>query len=85
MSLLISLFLQGPPGVGKTSTAETLALATRKPLFSVGVADVGTEAKHAEANLSKIFDLASSWQAILLMWVPRVMPQWPQLASSYFN
>jgi len=57
----------GPPGVGKTSTAETIAIATRKPLFSVSVADVGTKAKHVESNLSRIFSLATKWQAILLI------------------
>ncbi|KFA54443.1 hypothetical protein S40293_10081, partial [Stachybotrys chartarum IBT 40293] len=61
------VLLYGPPGVGKTSTAETIAEATRKPLFSVSVADVGTKAKHVEANLAKIFSLATSWQAILLI------------------
>ncbi|KAI2620662.1 P-loop containing nucleoside triphosphate hydrolase protein [Hypomontagnella submonticulosa] len=61
------ILLYGPPGVGKTSTAETIAVATRKPLFSIGVADVGTKARHVESNLSKIFALATSWQAILLI------------------
>lgn len=31
------------------------------------MADVGTKAKNAESNLAKIFALATSWQAILLM------------------
>lgn len=57
----------GPPGVGKTSTAETIAIAIRKPLFSISVADVGTKASEVERNLSRIFSLATSWQAILLM------------------
>ncbi|RTE84375.1 hypothetical protein BHE90_001007 [Fusarium euwallaceae] len=61
------ILLYGPPGVGKTSTAETIAIATRKPLFSVSVADVGTKAKHVESNLSRIFSLATKWQAILLI------------------
>ncbi|EXJ70039.1 uncharacterized protein A1O5_07112 [Cladophialophora psammophila CBS 110553] len=61
------ILLYGPPGVGKTSTAETVALAARKPLFAISVADVGTKAKNVEANLKKIFDLATSWQAILLI------------------
>ncbi|RYP63750.1 hypothetical protein DL769_006877 [Monosporascus sp. CRB-8-3] len=61
------ILLYGPPGVGKTSTAETIAIATRKPLFSVSVADVGTKAKHVESNLSRIFALAATWQAILLI------------------
>lgn len=53
--------------MGKTATAETVAIATRKPLFAISVADIGTKAKNAEANLANIFDLATSWQAILLM------------------
>ncbi|KAK6506459.1 hypothetical protein TWF506_011367 [Arthrobotrys conoides] len=61
------ILLYGPPGVGKTSTAETIAIATRKPLFSISVSDVGTKAKHVESNLSRIFALATSWQAILLI------------------
>ncbi|KAK3340861.1 hypothetical protein B0H65DRAFT_578914 [Neurospora tetraspora] len=61
------ILLYGPPGVGKTSTAETIAIAARKPLFSISVADVGTEAKHVESNLARIFALATSWQAILLL------------------
>ncbi|OAG41850.1 hypothetical protein AYO21_03853 [Fonsecaea monophora] len=61
------ILLYGPPGVGKTSTAETVALAARKPLFAISVADVGTKAKNVEANLKKIFDLATSWQSILLI------------------
>ncbi|KAI1359172.1 P-loop containing nucleoside triphosphate hydrolase protein [Xylaria arbuscula] len=61
------ILLYGPPGVGKTSTAETIAVAARKPLFSISVADVGTQAKHVESNLSKIFSLAAHWKAILLI------------------
>ncbi|KAF2232959.1 P-loop containing nucleoside triphosphate hydrolase protein [Viridothelium virens] len=61
------ILLYGPPGVGKTTTAETVAIQARKPLFSISVADVGTKAKHVENNLRKIFDLATSWQAILLI------------------
>ncbi|GAP93213.1 putative phd-finger domain-containing protein [Rosellinia necatrix] len=61
------ILLYGPPGVGKSSTAETIAVAARKPLFSISVADVGTKAKHVESNLSKIFSLATYWKAILLI------------------
>ena len=59
--------LLGPPGVGKTSTAEAVAIASKKPLFAINVADVGTEARMVEENLAKLFSLANNWQAILLM------------------
>ncbi|KAJ3799035.1 AAA family ATPase [Lentinula aff. detonsa] len=61
------ILLYGPPGVGKTSTAQTIASAARKPLFSIGVADVGTAAGLVESNLETIFDLATTWKAVLLI------------------
>ncbi|KAF5629995.1 AAA family [Fusarium tjaetaba] len=61
------ILLYGPPGVGKTSTAETVAMVTGKALFSVSLSDVGTQAKHVESNLGRIFALATKWQAILLL------------------
>jgi SpoVK/Ycf46/Vps4 family AAA+-type ATPase len=61
------ILLHGPPGVGKTLTAETLAVATGKPLFVVSVADVGLKADGVEAKLEKVFDLAAKWDAILLI------------------
>lgn len=44
-----------------------IARATQKPLFQIGVADVGTKAKEVESNLKTIFSLATTWGAILLM------------------
>lgn len=61
------ILLHGPPGVGKTLTAETIALATGRPLLTVAVAEIGTEASLAEEKLSVIFDMAARWGAILLM------------------
>ncbi|OJD32095.1 aaa family atpase [Diplodia corticola] len=61
------ILLHGPPGVGKTLTAETVAIAARKPLLFIGVADVGTDASRVEENLQNIFDLASTWRAIILI------------------
>jgi len=61
------ILLHGPPGVGKTLTAETVALATRKPLMPVSTAEIGLEPDEAERNLADIFEDAGRWQAVLLM------------------
>ncbi|CAG8955733.1 hypothetical protein HYFRA_00010999 [Hymenoscyphus fraxineus] len=61
------LLLHGPPGVGKTLTAETVAKLTGKPLFIVSVAEIGLNPSRAEQNLEKLFALASKWEAILLV------------------
>ncbi|KAI1116481.1 hypothetical protein F5Y14DRAFT_459113 [Nemania sp. NC0429] len=37
-----------------------------KPLFSVGVSDIGIEGEKVERNLEKIFALAGLWEAVLL-------------------
>ncbi|KAI4671512.1 uncharacterized protein J4E78_000008 [Alternaria triticimaculans] len=60
------IMLYGHPGVGKTLTAESVALMAGKPLLSVGVSDIGIEGDKVEANLQKIFDLAGKWEAVLL-------------------
>ncbi|KAK4446488.1 transitional endoplasmic reticulum ATPase 1 [Podospora aff. communis PSN243] len=61
------LLLHGPPGVGKTLTAETIAQATAKPLVVVSVAEIGLDASRAERNLERLFKLATKWEAILLV------------------
>jgi hypothetical protein len=61
------ILLHGPPGVGKTLTAETIALATGRPLLSVSVAEIGVAAKEAERNLTDFFVDAARWEAVLLM------------------
>jgi SpoVK/Ycf46/Vps4 family AAA+-type ATPase len=35
------ILLHGPPGSGKTSTAETIAAYTRRPLYSITCGDIG--------------------------------------------
>ncbi|KAL4733400.1 P-loop containing nucleoside triphosphate hydrolase protein [Aspergillus similis] len=60
------ILLHGPPGVGKTSTAESVAQATGKPLFTVSVSDIGLRPDQVESNLDQVFSLASKWAAVLL-------------------
>ncbi|KAB5533439.1 P-loop containing nucleoside triphosphate hydrolase protein [Coniochaeta sp. 2T2.1] len=61
------ILLHGPPAVGKTLTAETVALATGKPLMSVCTAEIGLEPELAEKNLADIFEDAGKWEAVLLI------------------
>lgn len=63
----LAVLLHGPPGVGKTLTAETIAQATGRPLLSVSVAQIGTNAAHAERRLNTIFVNAARWRAVLLI------------------
>ncbi|KAK1839779.1 ATPase [Colletotrichum chrysophilum] len=60
------ILLHGPPGVGKTLTAESVAQLAGKPLFSVGVSDIGLKPAEVEQNLEALFELAANWRAVLL-------------------
>lgn len=53
--------------MGKTLTAESIAMRARKPLFAVGVTDVGVDPEKVQVNLERMFDLAGTWEAVLLM------------------
>jgi hypothetical protein len=59
--------LHGPPGVGKTLTAEGIAEFLRCPLYAVSAGDLGTDARTLEHELNKIMDIAHSWGAVLLL------------------
>lgn len=63
--LVVNLF--GPPGVGKTFSAEATSEHVRKPLYLVGGGDLGTKASELDAALERIFDVATAWKAIVLI------------------
>ena len=48
---------------------ESVAQITNKPLFAVSVADIGLKPAEVEFHLSQLFNLASLWKAVLLLWV----------------
>ncbi|KAE9986895.1 hypothetical protein EG328_004337 [Venturia inaequalis] len=59
--------LHGPPGVGKTLTAEGIAEDLRVPLYAVSMGELGTETNRLEAMLQQVMDIAHSWGAVLLL------------------
>ena len=63
--LIINLF--GPPGVGKTLSAEATSEHVRAPLYVVGGGDLGTRAADLDGALERVFDIATSWKAIVLI------------------
>ena len=61
------LVLHGPPGVGKTLTAETVAEYCKRPLYAVSSGDLGTYSSALDKSLGRITDLASTFKAVLLI------------------
>ncbi|KAG9524365.1 P-loop containing nucleoside triphosphate hydrolase protein, partial [Aureobasidium melanogenum] len=63
----IILLLCGPPGVGKTLTAESVAEHMQVPLFVMSAGDLGMDSKHIEVRLLSVLGMCTRWHAILLL------------------
>ncbi|GKZ39448.1 hypothetical protein AbraIFM66950_000328 [Aspergillus brasiliensis] len=61
------ILLHGVPGVGKTSTAETIASDFGKPLLPITCGDLGLDPAAVESSLKEIFRVAQLWDCILLL------------------
>ncbi|KAJ0423901.1 P-loop containing nucleoside triphosphate hydrolase protein [Aspergillus carlsbadensis] len=61
------ILLHGVPGVGKTSTAESIASFTKRPLYPITCGDLGETAREVEESLEAHFTLAHRWGCILLL------------------
>ena len=59
--------LHGPPGVGKTLTAECVAEYVQRPLYMVSSGDLGTCSTDLDHQLTRIMDMTSTWRAVLLI------------------
>jgi len=59
--------LHGPPGVGKTLTAEAVSEYTKSPLYAVSAGELGTTPGELETDLARIFALAARWKCVVLL------------------
>lgn len=59
--------LDGPPGTGKTLTAEATAENLERPLYKVGLGELGTDAERMEGKLDQVLNIARRWNAVLLL------------------
>lgn len=63
----IIMLLSGPPGVGKTLTAESVAEVMKVPLYVMSAGDLGTKPSEVESALSNILEMNTKWNSILLL------------------
>lgn len=63
----IIILCSGPPGVGKSLTAEVYAEVVKRPLYMVQCSQLGTNEEKLEEKLSTVLELAARWRAILLI------------------
>lgn len=61
------VLLHGVPGVGKTATAEAVAMENKKPLFVITCGDLGLTPHEVENSLKNVFRLAHLWDCVLLL------------------
>ncbi|KAK1759113.1 hypothetical protein QBC47DRAFT_371081 [Echria macrotheca] len=57
------ILIQGPPGVGKTATAQATAQVTQRPLLSIGLEDVDVMGE----KFRWLFGRAEAWGAVILL------------------
>jgi hypothetical protein len=63
----VIILAEGPPGVGKTMTAEVIAQKTHRPLYTISLSDLGTYLEDVTKNLDRLLIRAERWNALLLI------------------
>ncbi|KAJ4002769.1 hypothetical protein NW766_012699 [Fusarium irregulare] len=59
--------LAGPPGVGKTLTAEMVAEIAHRPLYTMTAVELGDSPASVQKHLMTVFELAERWKAVVLL------------------
>ena len=59
--------LTGPPGVGKTLTAEAVAEVTKRPLYMISSGELGADPEGVHEKLKAVLEIAELWGAVLLL------------------
>jgi hypothetical protein len=59
--------LHGPPGVGKTLTAEAVAELLHRPLYYVTMGELGVTPDDLETRLSDILAICAEWDALAVL------------------
>ncbi|KAJ3217905.1 hypothetical protein HDU67_007056 [Dinochytrium kinnereticum] len=59
--------LHGPPGVGKTLTAEAIAELLHRPLYYVTMGELGTNPEEMEKRLGAVLELCAGWDALAII------------------
>ncbi|KAJ3031884.1 hypothetical protein HK097_005402, partial [Rhizophlyctis rosea] len=63
-----SIFLlHGPPGVGKTLTAEAISELLERPLYYVSMGELGLTPDEMERRLTDVLELCAEWNALVLL------------------
>lgn len=66
-SMGLVFLLNGSPGTGKTLTAEATAEILHQPLYKIGFGELGCTPETIETNLKEVMDIATRWNAIVLI------------------
>ena len=59
--------LHGPPGVGKTLTAEAVAEVLHRPLYYVTMGELGVTPDDLEKRLTDVLELCAEWDALAVL------------------
>lgn len=63
---IVGLFA-GPPGVGKSLTAEVVAEVAQKPLYILSSGELGDNPTSVQERLDRVLELTEAWSAVLLL------------------